>query len=143
MAYGTPTYSYGRQTNDLTTNKGLQDVAQNYGRFLSQERFRRGLSDAGRQFKQERFPQIGRNFNRRNMYHSGLRKQAQQQEAQNFQRQTDRFRQDYAQEQGAMSQQQAIRDAGYQRAMLALFEELQQARAAGFDPYASIRGGMQ
>lgn len=136
--YSTPTYDYGRQTNQLTTNKGLQDIAQNYGRFLSQERFRRGLSDANRTFKQDRFPQIGRSFNRRGMYHSGLRKQAQTREAQNFQRQTDRFRQDYGQEQAMMNQTQAFRDAQYQQAMLALFEDMQRQRAAGYNPYQGI-----
>lgn len=140
MAYGTPTYDYGRQANTLTQNKGLTDIAQNYGRFLSQERFRRGTSDANRMFKQERFPRIGRNFNRRGLFHSGLRKQAQTDEAQDFQRQTDRFRQDYGAEQAAFEQSQAFRDAGYQQALLSLYEEMQKARAGGYDPYAAIRG---
>jgi len=139
MAYSTPSYDYGMQTNQLTTDKGIQDVMQNYGRFLGQERFRRGMSDANRMFK-EQFPNIGRSYNRRGLYHSGLRRGAQTQEAQNFQRQTDRFRQDYATEQSALEQQQALRDAQYQNAMLSLYEQMQQARAAGYDPYGALRG---
>lgn len=142
MAYSTPTYDYGRQANTLTTNKGLQDIAQNYGRFLSQERFRRGLSDGERTFKQNVFPQIGRQYNRRGLYHSGLRQGAQRESAQDFQRQTDRFRQDYGQEQAMMEQQQAFRDTQYQQALLALYEDMQRQRAAGYDPFATIRGGL-
>lgn len=137
--YGTPTYNYGRQANSLTTNKGLQDIAQNYGRFLSQERFRRGNQDAQRQF-QKQFPKIGRSYNRRGLYHSGLRKGAQREEAQDFQRQGDRYRWDYTQDQAFGQQQQALRDAQYQQAMLGLFEEMQGQRAAGYDPFAAIRG---
>lgn len=137
--YSTPSYSYGVQANNLTTNKGLTDIAQNYGRFLSQERFRRGLDDGQRQFK-ENFPGIGRSYNRRGLYHSGLRREAQTNEAQDFQRQTDRYRQDFGASEAQFEQQKAFRDAQYQQALLGLYEQLQQQRAAGFNPFASIQG---
>lgn len=139
MAYQTPTYDYGSATNRLTLDKGLQDVMQNYGRYLGQERFRRGMSDAQRMFKQQ-FPGIGRSYNRRGLYHSGLRRGAQQNEAQEFQRQTDRFRQDYATEQAAMEQQQALRDASYQQALLDMYAQMQQQRAAGYNPFEGVGG---
>ena len=137
--YSTPTYDYGRQANTLTTNKGMTDIAQNYGRFLGQERFRRGLDDGQRQFK-ENFPTIGRSFNQRGLYHSGLRREAQTNEAQDFQRQTDRYRQDFAAEENMFQQQQALQDAQYQQALLSLYEQMQQQRAASFDPFASVTG---
>jgi len=140
MAYATPTYDYGREANRLTLDKGIQDVTQDYGRFLSQERFRRGMSDANRQFK-DRFPNIARGYNRRGMYNSGIRRGAQQQEAQEFQRQTDRFRQDYAAEQQLQEQLRAFGDARHQMSLNDLFENMQRQRAAGYDPFAAYRGG--
>ena len=139
MAYSTPQYDYTKSTNSATLNKGLQDISQNYGRFLSQERFRRGLGDANRQFK-DQFPRVARNFNSRGIYDSGLRREAQQKNAQDYQRQTDRYRYDYAAEQNADQQAQGLRDAAYQNQLAALFEEFKRQQAAGFDPFANIKG---
>ena len=139
MAFQTPTYDFGSRQNRLTQNKGLQDSAQNYGRFLSQERFRRGLDDGQRQF-QKRFPQVGRSFNARGLYNSGLRKQGQQEEAQDFQRQTDRYRFDQTANEFQFDNAQAARDAAYQDELLQLYAQMQQQRAAGYDPYAAVKG---
>lgn len=139
MAYSTPTYDFGRQTNDLTTTKGLQDNAQEFGRFLSQERFRRGQSEANRVF-QERFPKIGSSFNSRGLYHSGLRREGQRKEAEAFQRGTDNARFEQGAAETQMDMQQTMRDQQYQLALQSLVEQLQKARATTFDPFASIGG---
>jgi hypothetical protein len=139
MAYTTPTYDYGRQANDLTTNKGLQDNAQDYGRFLSQERFRRGLGDANRSFKQN-FPKIGAGFNARGIYNSGLRKQGQQQEAEEYQRGVTNAQFEQGARETQFEQQRTMGNAQYQQALQTLFENMQRARATQFDPYAGVGG---
>ena len=138
MAFNTPTFDYSRATNNLTTDKGLQDNAQDYGRFLSQERFRRGLGDADRQFK-DRFPKVGQGFQNRGMYNSGLRKEGQNKFAGDYQRNVNNARFDFGAQEFGQEQSNTDRQAGYQRALLSLFEQLQQARGAGFDPFAGIK----
>jgi len=139
MPYSTPTYDAGMQQNQLTTQKGQADIAQQYGTFLSQERHRRGLADANRTFK-ERFPQIGSAYNRRGMYQSGIRRGGQQKEASAYQRGVNNMNYDYGVQTAQDAQQQTFRDAQYQDAMLHIIEQMQKARAAGYDPFANVQG---
>jgi hypothetical protein len=138
MAYGTPTYNYESSRSALTQNKGLEDVARNYGRFMSQERFRRAGEDQTLGF-QRNMPKVGSRFNRRGMYNSGLRRQGQQEFANDFQRQQARLQYDQGAEATQADMAQAAADARYQQALLDLFERQQLERAAGYDPLAAVR----
>ena len=138
MAYGTPIYNYETARSGLTQNKGLEDVARNYGRFMSQERFRRGSEDNTRQFTQG-LPKVGSRFNRRGMYNSGLRREGQQNFAQDFERAQGRLQWDQAADQSQTDMAQSAADARYQQALLELFERQQAERAAGYDPFAGLR----
>lgn len=138
MAYTTPTYDYGKAQSDLTLNKGLQDQAGDYGRFLGQERHRRGLEDTTRNFKQS-FPKVAQSYQNRGFYHSGVRKQGQQQYGEGFQRDVSRQNYDWAGQETGFAQAQAIRDAQYQAALRDLFERMQAMRAQD-DPFAQIGG---
>lgn len=138
MAYGTPTYDYEQQRSGLTQRKGLEDVGRDYGRFMSQERFRRQNMDQGSEFR-DKFPKVGTHFNRRGMWNSGLRRQGQQRFAQDFAENQGRTRFDQAAEMSQIDQQQAMSDANYQQALLQLFEQMQAQRAAGYDPFAAVR----
>lgn len=137
MAFTTPSFNYGTRANDLTTQKGLSDIAGDYGRFLGQQRRRRLRDDNNRLFE-ERFPQIGSSFNRRNLYHSGLRRGAQRREVNELNRAQSRIAEDEATEAAGFQQQRAFSDAAYQRALLALMEDMQRQRAAGYDPFAQL-----
>jgi len=138
MAFNTPTYDYGLATNKLSTNKGLADQAQTFGRFLSQERHRRGLADTNRTF-QDRFPRVGQGFQNRGLYHSGLRREGQRKEAESFQRGVGQQNFEFGVGEAAAEQAQTFRDAQYQQALLDLFDQMQRARA-GQDPFASLNG---
>lgn len=137
MSYSTPMYDYDTGVNNLTTQKGLSDIAQTYGRFLSQERFRRGNEDRGRQFH-ESFPRVGRSMNRRGIYDSGIRREAQQKLAEDFQRQGDRARWDFGAETQGQDIQGALGDAAFQQALFDLASQYQKSRATGFDPFAGL-----
>jgi len=136
--YGTPTFNYEQQRSALTQRKGLEDVGRDYGRFMSQERFRRQNKDQSDQFR-DSMPKVGTHFNRRGMWNSGLRKQGQQRFAQDFADQQERSRFDQAAENSQTDLAQSTSDANYQIALLQLLEQLQGQRAAGHDPFAATR----
>lgn len=138
MAYGTPTFDYEQARSGLAQQKGLQDVTRDYGRFLSQERFRRRNMDEGNRFR-DSFPQVGSRFNRRGLWNSGLRRQAQTRAAQDFSETQARSRFDQAASETGVDMEAAASDAAYQAALLSLVERLQAGRAAGFDPFAGVR----
>lgn len=138
MAYTTPTYDYGKATSTLTRNKGIADQAGDFGRFLGQERHRRGLEDTTRNF-QQRMPKVAQSFQNRGFYNSGVRKQGQQQFAEGFQRDVSRQNFDQAGQEAGFEQARAAREAEYQAMLVELFERLQAARAQD-DPFAQIGG---
>lgn len=138
MAYGTPTFDYEQERSALTQRKGLEDVGRDYGRFMSQERFRRRGQEQNDQFKNN-FPKVGSHFNQRGMWNSGLRQQGQTRYAQDFQQAQTNTRFDQAAENASMDMDQTTADAAYQQALLALYERLQSQRAGGYDPFAANR----
>jgi hypothetical protein len=138
MAYETPGYNYASQTNALAQNKGLSDVANNYGRFLSQERFRRQGEDAGNQFRRN-MPKVGGSYNRRGIYNSGLRREGQRRYAGDYQRDVNRMGYDQAAEAQQFDMVQTQSDAAYQQALNDLYNQYQYSRAAGYDPFAAVR----
>ena len=139
MAYGTPTYNYERARSGLTERKGFEDVSRDFGRFMGQERFRRSAEDANLQFK-NKFPKLNTHFNRRGMWNSGLRRGGQREFAQDFRRDQNRMQYDQAAMNTQYDMDQTRSDAGYQRALVDLFEQMQAQRAAGYDPFAAVRG---
>ena len=138
MAYTTPTYEYGKSTSNLTRDKGVADQAADFGRFLGQERHRRGLEDTTRNF-QQRMPKVAQSFQNRGFYNSGVRKQGQQQFAEGFQRDVSRQNYDWGLQESAYEMGKVNREADYQAALVELFERLQAARAQD-DPFAQIGG---
>jgi hypothetical protein len=139
MAYQTGVYDYTTRVNDLGKRKGLEDVAGDYGRFMSQERFRRQNADNTSAF-QKRFPQIGSQFNRRGLWNSGLRQQGQRDFTQSFQDQQSRAQFDQGAEEQKFQLERTASDAAYQDALRQLFEQFSVQRAAGYDPFAAVRG---
>lgn len=137
--YGTPNYDYTRATGQLAQNKALTDAANQYGRFLSQERFRRSGEDANLQAKRK-FPKVGSHFNRRGLWNSGLRREGQQNFMQDYQRDVNRLQWDQGASEAGFEMRQAQSDASYQQALLDLYERLQAQRAASYDPFAAVRG---
>lgn len=135
-AYATPTYSYTTATNELGLNKSLSDAANEYGRFLSQQRFRRDQQDLGQRFKQN-FPRVGSAYNRRGLWNSGLRRQGQRQFGEQYNQalQRSQFDQGAAEQQYQMAQ--TGQDAQYQLALQKLYDQYQAARA-NVDPFAGV-----
>ena len=131
--YNTPQYDYAQRVNSLNRQKGMSDVAHEYGNFVGQQRFQRAQGDRARQFK-DRFPAVQRPYAKRGFYDSGLRREAQQRAAQDFQRQDERALAQYGEDQGMRGIQRAQSDVAYQDALLALFNELQYGRAQ-YDPF--------
>lgn len=135
-AYGTPNYDYTQATSQLARQKTLSDTANTYGRFLSQQRFRRGREDAGTQMRRN-FPKVGGHFSRRGLWNSGLRREGQAQYLGDYNRDVQRSYQDQQAENQGFDLQQTASDMGYQDALLALYERLQAARA-NQDPFANV-----
>lgn len=135
-AYGTPQYNYTKGTSDLALNKSLSDASNEYGRFLSQQRFRRDQQDLGQRFK-ENMPRVGSSYNRRGLWNSGLRRQGQRQFGQEYNKalQRSQFDQGAAEQQFTMAR--SAGDARYQAALLDLYEQLQAGRA-NTDPFANV-----
>ena len=135
-AYSTAQYDYNKGTSDLALNKGLSDAANEYGRFLSQQRFRRDQQDMGQQFKQN-MPKVGSSYNRRGLWNSGLRRQGQRQFGEQYNQalQRSQFDQGAAEQQYTMTQ--TASDARYQQALLDLYEQFQSGRA-NTDPFANV-----
>ena len=126
--YTTPQYDYARGTADLTLAKSLEDSTQAFGRFLGQQRYRRGLTDNAQQF-QRSFPKIGAQANARGVFNSGIRRGYQRDAAQDYSTATTRLTQDETAEQGQYGLNQNLRDVGFQAQLLALYEEMQRQRA--------------
>ena len=138
MAYDAPSYDYARRVQETTHNKNMGDIAGDYGRFISQERFRRTTGDMGDQFRRQ-MPKVGSQFNRRGIYNSGLRQQGQRDFAQNYQQQLGRAQYDQAAEEQKFGLERSASDANYKILLQQLFEQLQGQRAQGYDPYAAVR----
>lgn len=134
--YGTPQYDYTRRTNALAQNKAMSDAANQYGRFLSQQRFRRNREDAGIQMKRT-FPKVGQSFQNRGLWNSGIRREGQRQYLGDYNRDIQRSLQDEQSANQGFDMQQTMQDSTYQQALLDLYEQLQAARA-NVNPFAGL-----
>lgn len=135
-AYGTPSADYAQGASQLAKRKSLSEAANTYGRFISQQRFRRGREDAGQQMRRN-FPRVGGAFNRRGIYNSGVRRQGQQQYLGDYNRDIQRNLQDQQMEDQGFDLQQAGQDLGFEEALLDLYARTQAARA-NTDPFANV-----
>ena len=138
MAYGTPSYDYASGASALTQNKTAQDAAANYGRFMGQERFRRQQGEAQQGFRRQ-FPSVGKHYNQRGLYNSGLRQENQNEFVGDYQRAMDNAQFEQAGAEQGYEMQQTQRDAQYQLALQQLFEQMSQSRASQYDPFAGVR----
>ena len=141
MAYTTPRFDAGLAQSQLSTQKALTDSAADFGRFMGQQRHRRTTEEMGRGFSQN-MPKVGRSFNARGMWNSGLRREGQRNFANDFGRAMGRVNEDQAAGEQQFIREQGLRDASYQQALLQIQEMVDKARAAGVDPFAAIRGGV-
>lgn len=135
-AYGTPSYDYAKGTNQLAHNKGMSDTANEYGRFLSQQRFRRGREDAGTQMRRK-FPKVGGHFQNRGMWNSGIRQEGQREFLGDYNQDIQRSLQDEQLANQGFDMQQTQSDALYQQALLDLYERFQAGRM-NTDPFAQL-----
>lgn len=123
-------FQFETQTADLQNKYAQDNAAQEYGRFLSQQRFSRQKDDMNQGFMRS-FPKFtGRWAGRLGSgVKSGVFQQDLTDNVNQFGRDLSRVEQDQATEMGNFATQQAGRDAGYQRALLALQEQLAAQRA--------------
>ena len=135
-AYGTPGYDYTKGTNQLAKNKGFGDAANDYGRFISQQKFRRQREDAGTQMRRK-FPKVGGHFQNRGMWNSGLRQQGQRQFLGDYNRDVQRSLQDQQVENQGFDLRQAMDDSTYQDALVDLYDRWQAGRM-NTDPFTNV-----
>ena len=151
MAYGTPTYNYEQARGGLARQKALTDQANEFGRFLGQERFRRSKEDLGESFER-RFPKVGNSFSRRGIWNSGLRKKGQRTAVNAANKDFRRLAESQATENAQWDMRQTNDDVRYENELLALYDRMQASRAtseqdfagpsaASAGPSAPARGG--
>jgi hypothetical protein len=144
MAYGTPVYNYERDRGGLARQKALTDQANEFGRFLGQERFRRSKEDLGESFER-RFPKVGNSFSRRGIWNSGLRKKGQRTAVNAANKDFRRLAESQATENAQWDMRQTNDDVRYENELLALYDRMQASRATSEQdfagPSAPGRGG--
>lgn len=138
MAYSTPAYNFANQQNQATQQYGLQSAANDFGRFVSQQRHKRTVDDMGRGFQQN-FPRVGSSFNRRGLWNSGLRREGQREATNDYQRALNRVHADQAATDTHFQNNQTMLDSGFQQQLLSMFEQMKSGQAAGYDPFAALR----
>ena len=136
-------YDYEKQLGDLNLQHSQSDATNAYARFISQQRFNRQRQDMTTGF-QRGFPQFTGGF--AHQLGSGIRSGV-------FQNKLNQYVGDYGQAQSRLDESQAgdasqydqmkaIGDSGYQKALLALQEELQRQNAMQ-NPYQGYQGVYQ
>ena len=135
MAYGTPTYNYEQARGGLARQKALTDQANEFGRFLGQERFRRSKEDLGESFER-RFPKVGNSFSRRGIWNSGLRKKGQRTAVNAANKDFRRLAESQATENAQWDMRQTNDDVRYEDELLALYDRMQASRATSEQDFA-------
>ena len=135
MAYGTPVYNYERDRGGLARQKALTDQANEFGRFLGQERFRRSKEDLGESFER-RFPKVGNSFSRRGIWNSGLRKKGQRTAVNAANKDFRRLAESQATENAQWDMRQTNDDVRYENELLALYDRMQASRATSEASFA-------
>lgn len=137
-------YDFASRTAELT-NKYAQDrAAQEYGRFLAQQRFQRQRSDLDYGF-QRQFPKVTAGLARRfgGNVRSGLIGQTVGRTVGDYNTNVSDLNTQQAAYEGQYASQQALQEAGYRAALLQLMEQMQAERAGQnpFTTYTGVYGG--
>lgn len=135
-AYGTPAYEYAQGTSGLAQKKAQSDAANEYARFISQQRFRQQQQDLGQQFRRQ-MPKVGQSFQNRGLWNSGLRRSGQRQFAGDYNQALQRSQQAQAADDQQFQMQQNFNDQDYNLALMDLYQRFQAARA-NTDPFANV-----
>ena len=117
-------YEYGARQADLTNNYERQNAAQDFGRFLGQQRFKRNREDLNRGF-QRQFPKFTGYWAGRlgSGVQSGVMRRQLGEQVGDFNRRVQDVDVQESQFLGADAQQRAQRAADYERALLGLREQ--------------------
>lgn len=133
-------FQFETQLADLQNKYNQDNAAQEYGRFISQQRFGRQFDDMNRNYMRA-FPGFTGKWAGRlgSDVKSGVFNQDLGNYVNDYGRQMNQLTEDQASTMGNYQMQQAQRDAAYQRALLALNEQLAAERAA-VSPFAAYQG---
>lgn len=117
-------FDYQSQIADLTSKYAAEQSAQNFGRMLGQQRFKRQRQDLTRGFKQF-FPKFTGNWAGRlgSNVQSGVMKQKLGEEVSSYGRDLQDLNTERAQFQAQWLANRALQKAAYQRALRALNEQ--------------------
>jgi hypothetical protein len=134
-------YEYGAKQADLTNNYERQNAAQDFGRFLGQQRFKRNREDLDRGF-QRQFPKFTGYWAGRlgSGVQSGVMRRQLGEQVGDFNRRVQDVDVQESQFLGADAQQRAQRAADYERALLGLREQFDVGRGLQA-PVAQYGGG--
>jgi hypothetical protein len=134
-------YEYGAKQADLTNNYERQNAAQDFGRFLGQQRFKRNREDLNRGFGRQ-FPKFTGYWAGRlgSGVQSGVMRNKMGQQVGDFNRNVQDVDVQESQFLGADAQQRAQRAADYERMLLGLREQFDVGRGLQ-DPVAQYGGG--
>lgn len=133
-------YDYEKQLSDLTDRYAQDDATSAYANFIGQQRFSRQREDNNKGFTRA-FPQFTGQWARRlgSGIQSGVMGDKLNQFVGDYTQGQGRLNEDQAQQNSQYESQRTMANSSYQRALLALQEELQRQRATA-DPYAAYRG---
>ena len=135
-------YSYESGVNDLTRKYGQDQAVNDYARFISQRRSKRGLDDAQRTFQRSIPGFMGQTGARRGInsdVRSGMFAEGVGNFAGDYARNYNRALEDEAGTMAGVDLQRSQGQADYEAQLRALYERLQQERGA-VDPVAALRG---
>lgn len=133
-------FQFETQTADLQNKYAQDNAAQEYGRFLGQQRYARNREGMNRNYMRS-FPKFTGQWAGRlgSGVKSGVFTQDLTNNVNDFNRQLGEVDTDQATAEGQFASQQAMRDAAYQRALLALQEQFA-AQQASANPFAAYQG---
>lgn len=133
-------FNYETQLADLSNRYAQKSATDDYARLLGQQRFSRQKQDTTQGWMQA-FPKFTGQWAGRlgNQVQSGVFRQDLTDSVNNFNQQLGRQDQDQATAEGQYQATQTMDAAGYQKALMAIQEQLLRERASA-DPYASLSG---
>lgn len=133
-------FQFETQTADLQNKYAQDNAAQEYGRFLGQQRYARNREGMNRNYMRS-FPKFTGQWAGRlgAGVKSGVFQQDLTDNVNDFNRNLGEVDTDQAVAEGQFASQRAMRDAAYQRALLALQEQFA-AQQAGTNPFAAYEG---
>lgn len=134
------TFQFETQLADLQNKYSQENATQEYGRFLGQQRYARNREGMNRNYMQQ-FPRFTGRWAGRlgSNVRSGVFQQDLTDNVNAYGRALGEADQEQATAEGQFASNQAMRDAAYQRSLLALQEQLAAARA-NQSPFGAYQG---